>query len=159
MVDTATATERPATGAEPSQPASPRLLTVVAIAAVVLLTVAIRAVTLTSALPYSNYVDERFTVTGSSHQVAESTWDSGRETNSRNKYVPYLYPSLLMDATTLSAFAYSAATGQTGELRSGARATLASPYAEVIEPRSLILSGRIIVLLLSAAMTDRKSVV
>jgi len=105
-----------------------------ALTAVVALGAAVRIRILSAGLPYSTYVDEHFVVEASAHQVAHSTWNTGWS----------WYPSLLADLTSMTARLIN--LFDAGALTRGARVTDRSPYIEVLEPSSLILAGRLVVL-------------
>lgn len=119
----------------------PALLTVVAMLAVLGLATGLRAATLRAGAPYTTYIDEHFPLKGSARQISDQSWDPDF----------YLYPSLVVNATSVSATALAILRGDNGQLRAGSRVTVASPYIEVVEPWTLILAGRLIVLLLSVA--------
>jgi Dolichyl-phosphate-mannose-protein mannosyltransferase len=114
---------------------------VVAIVGVAGLGAALRGVTLTADTPYATYTDEWAPLKGSAQQISDSTWDPGW----------YGYPSFLMDATTVTASAVAAATGATNELREGARSTVGTAYIEIVEPWTLVIAGRLVVLSLALA--------
>ncbi len=118
----------------------PATLTAVLIACIAVVALGVRAVTVRADLPYTTYAAEQFTLKGSAHQIADTTWDPAW----------YGYPSFLMNATTLSASAVAVTRGETGELRDGARTTIESRYVEVVEPSILVLAGRLVVLILSS---------
>jgi Dolichyl-phosphate-mannose-protein mannosyltransferase len=114
---------------------------VVAIVSVAGLGAALRVVTLTADAPYTTYVDEWAILKGSARQVSDATWDPGW----------YHYPAFLMDATTVVASVLSGVGGDSNELRDGARATVATPYIEIVEPWTLVIAGRLVVLALAIA--------
>jgi Dolichyl-phosphate-mannose-protein mannosyltransferase len=116
-------------------------VTVVAIVGVAGLGTALRVVTLKADAPYATYVDEWATLKGSARQISDTTWDPGW----------YHYPAFLMDATTVAASALAAVGGDSNELRDGARATITTPYIEIVEPWSLVIAGRLVVLALAIA--------
>ena len=104
------------------------------LAGIVLGATVIRATMLRAQLPYMNYYDEHFPLKASAHQLATGTWDPGF----------YWYGSLVINLTTLTAkvLSWFGADG----LSDGVRATVASPYTEVVAPPSLILAGRLVVM-------------
>jgi hypothetical protein len=112
---------------------------VVAIVGVAGLGAGLRWVTLKADAPYTTYVDEWGTLKASARQISDATWDPG----------VYTYPSFLMDATTVTASALAAVRGDSDELRDGARATVATPYIEIVEPWTLVIAGRLVVLALA----------
>lgn len=114
---------------------------VVAIISVAGLGAALRVATLKADAPYASYVDEWATLKGSARQMSDATWDPGW----------YHYPAFLMDATTVAAAALAAVGGESNELRDGARATVATPYIEIVEPWTLVIAGRLVVLALGIA--------
>jgi hypothetical protein len=127
------------------------VLTIAAVLGVLVLASGLRAATLTADLPYQTYYDEPYTLTGSARQIAEGTWDPGVASPSSTKANSYLYPSFLIDATAVSATALAAVRGESAELHDGVRVTIESPYIEVVEPRVLVLAGRLVVLTLAIA--------
>jgi Dolichyl-phosphate-mannose-protein mannosyltransferase len=139
-----TATTRP-TGRQAA------LLMLAAVLAVVTLGAGLRAATLEADLPYMTYHDEPFTLMGSARQIANATWDPGGDALVSTKMRSYLYPAFVMNATTVAAIAVSAVRGETDDLGEGARRTAASPYSEVVEPRELVLAGRLVVFTLAVA--------
>jgi hypothetical protein len=114
---------------------------VVAIVGVAGLGAALRWVTLKADAPYATYIDEWGTLKASARQISDATWDPG----------VYTYPSFLMDATTVAASTLAAVRGASDELSDGARATLATPYIEIVEPWTLVIAGRLVVLALATA--------
>jgi Dolichyl-phosphate-mannose-protein mannosyltransferase len=114
---------------------------VVAIVSVAGLGAALRLVTLKADAPYTTYVDEWAILKGSARQISDATWDPGW----------YHYPAFLMDATTVAASVVAAVGGDSYELRDGARATVATPYIEIVEPWTLVIAGRLVVLALAIA--------
>ena len=109
---------------------------VLAIVSVAVLGAGLRVVTVRADAPYATYYDEHFTLKGSARQIADASWDPGA----------YLYPSFLMNTTTVAASAVAAVQGDGTELTDGARATVATPYVEIVEPWTLVLAGRLVVL-------------
>ncbi len=103
--------------------------------AILVLAGVLRGVTLTTALPYPKYIDEKYVIKPAAHQIVHRTWDPNW----------YSYPSLLINATTAGAAVHAVFSNV--ELTAGARATEASPYPEILEPPSLLLSGRVVVFL------------
>jgi hypothetical protein len=101
----------------------------------------LRGVTLKADAPYATYIDEWGTLKGSARQISDATWDPG----------VYTYPFFLMDATTVAASALAAAGGDSDELSDGARSTVATPYIEIVEPWTLVIAGRLVVLALATA--------
>ena len=91
---------------------------------------------LTSALPYTSYVDEGFILNPSAHMVSDTTWDPGW----------YGYPSLLIGST-------AAVTKLNGlidpDVARRAALTDERPGYDPIGPPSMILIGRSLVLLAS----------
>ena len=91
---------------------------------------------LTSALPYTSYVDEGFILNPSAHMVSDTTWDPGW----------YGYPSLLIGST-------AAVTKLNGlldpDVARQAALTDERPGYDPIGPASMILIGRSLVLLAS----------
>jgi Dolichyl-phosphate-mannose-protein mannosyltransferase len=114
---------------------------VVAIVGVAGLGAALRVVTLKADAPYATYVDEWAILKGSARQISDATWDPGW----------YNYPAFVMDATTVAASVLAAVGGDSNELRDGARATVATPYIEIVEPWTLVIAGRLVVLALAIA--------
>jgi dolichyl-phosphate-mannose-protein mannosyltransferase len=85
----------------------------------------VRAPELRVGLPYLGYIDEGHVLHRVTHMLASRTWDPGW----------YSYPSLLMEAIALAAAVF--------------RVTPAHPdavYYDIIEPASVIVIGRLIVL-------------
>jgi hypothetical protein len=124
---------------------------VIAILGVLTVAGGLRVATLRADLPYTTIPEEPFALTGAAHQISERTWDPSLRASPSTKTHPYIYPSFLMDATAITATVIAAARGETEELREGTRATVSSPYIEVVEPRLLVLSGRLVVVALSLA--------
>jgi Dolichyl-phosphate-mannose-protein mannosyltransferase len=114
---------------------------VAAVVAILLLALVVRAVALDSGLPYSSYIDEGHFLHPTAHMIANDTFKGGSYQH------PYEHPSLLYDATAGGAEVYRV-LGGTG-IKTGAQVTDRSPYYDIIEPSSLILIGRLVVLMFS----------
>lgn len=99
---------------------------------------AARALPGDAAMPYIRYVDEGHVLNHSAHMISHKTWDPNW----------YRYPPLMAETTAIAAIAAAPFTGF-HQLSSGARITDRSGYYEMIEPASLVLSGRIVVLVFS----------
>ena len=102
--------------------------------AVVVVAVVLRAVSITAAAPYSNYIDEPFVLERSAHMIDERTVDPGW----------YRYPPLLAETTAVVAVTWDVLGGP--EVEPGARQTVASPSFTLIEPFSMVVAARLIVL-------------
>ncbi len=114
---------------------------VVAVLAILVLALVVRAIALDSGLPYSSYIDEGHFLHPTAHMIAKDTFKGGSYQH------PYEHPSLLYDVTAGGAEVYRL-LGGTG-IKSGAQVTDQSPYYDIIEPSSLILIGRLVVLMFS----------
>lgn len=92
----------------------------------------LRAIPLLGALPYPVYVDEWGVAKPAAHLIAEGTVDPG----------DYTYPPLLPSASALAAVAL----GAFGAGDPDAAPRSASPRIDVVEPWTLLLGGRLVVL-------------
>ena len=127
----------------PASPSAPRRTMttrtfVVALLGIIAIGGAVRALPGNAAMPYIRYVDEGHVLDHSAHMITHKTWDPDW----------YRYPPLMAEATAAAAVAAAPFTGLQ-KLSAGARTTDRSGYYEMIEPASLVLSGRIVVLIFS----------
>jgi 4-amino-4-deoxy-L-arabinose transferase-like glycosyltransferase len=122
-------------------PARSRRRYLAAVVAVLVLAAVVRAVSLGSGLPYSSYIDEGHFLHPTEHMLANDTWRAGTYQN------PYEHPSLLYDAIAIAAEGYRVVGGS--DIKSGAVSSDRSAYYDDLEPASLILIGRLVVLAFS----------
>jgi hypothetical protein len=106
---------------------------------VLLAAVGLRALPLTSGLPYPSYVDEHFVLRPAAGMIADRTWEPAS----------YNYPPLTMYATVAASAVLHILPGG-GSVGAAARTTIDQPIASRIDSTDLIVAGRLVVLIFSA---------
>ncbi len=109
-----------------------------AIFAIVVVATVVRAATLTAGLPYTSYRDEGHVLIPAERLVARTTWDPG----------VYQYPTLVIEAAAVSVRVFDFVRGS-DESKAGARESRNAGYYDIVEPKTLIVAGRVLVLLAS----------
>ncbi len=104
--------------------------------AILALSAVVRVGPLNAGLPYTGYVDESFVLKPTAHMVAHSTWDPGW----------YGYSSLLFDGTAALTKLWGTVTPSVDRQ---AATTDANPAYDIVEPISMVLIARMLVLLAS----------